>query len=438
MPGFWWYQPAAAASLLGGAFTLTADSGTYTIKGTSVSNKDFATFFGKGATNGSLGAFTPGLPSCTQKGDYQLVIMETANEAITVATANGFTEHPASPISVPNADSNIATRMTIYERLWDGSADIPTLPSFNDAGDHIIGTILVFRPKAGLEWTSLSEIRSAVEGTGWAVSAEATEDTSGVAPSLITDEDDVLIVGVVVAAKPDSSSTTNLSGITNANLNNIAEIADNADGTGNGGMIAAWTGESPYAGDVPDPDVPIGTTSFTLATSAYKAILTLALYPGPRELSALLLNCPAGFYFVTGSDVVFKIGAAQENGVYGITGSDATLTAGGGGVTLTADSGSYSVTGTAADLDIRMPVAVGDYALAGTDATLTFRDLAMSADAGDYVYTGIAADLVFVPAGEEAEETRNWLRDRQNNPHYRFLPAYRAKYKRGGGVGGIH
>lgn len=424
-------------------FKLAADSGVYGVAGQSISNSEFPVFFGFATVNGSLGAFTPGLPACTQKGDYQLVIMETADEAITVATANGFTEHPASPISVPNADPNIATRMTIYERLWDGSADIPTLPSFNDAGDHIIGTILVFRPKAGLEWTSLDEVRSAASGTGWAVSTEAVEDTSGSAASLLTDEDDMLIVGVVVAAKPDSSSVTNLSGITNSNLNNITEIVDRADATGNGGMIGAWTGEFPFKGDrePPTPDLPIGTTAFTLATAAYKAILTLALYPGPRELSALLLNCPFGQHFINGDAVTFRIGAAQAVGAYGITGTAATLTGPDNSATLTADPGAYAQTGTVAEFDVVMPAAGGAYGLTGTAATLVFTPAAgaavLTALSGAYSHTGAAATLAFTPVVSE-DANRNWLLERQSNPHWRFLQPYRRKYKRGGGVGGVH
>ena len=229
----------------------------------------FPTFVGHGgAVQEGIGDLTVTNHASAASGHYEILIIETMDEAAALGTANGFTAHPGSPVSVPNATATIATRLTAYERIWNGTDGDPII---TDPGNHAIANIFTFARSTG-SWSTLADARSAADGTGWKTSSEATEDGSGSMDGLTTDTADQLICGFICAAKPDvAGGTTELSGITNANLANITEIHDDAAASGNGGWIGAWTGEEATSGQA------IGATTYTKATAAYKAHLVIAL-----------------------------------------------------------------------------------------------------------------------------------------------------------------
>lgn len=229
----------------------------------------FPTFVGHGgAVQESIGDLTVVNNASAASGDYEILIIETADEVADLGTANGFTAHPGSPVSVPNATATIATRLTAYERIWNGTDGDPVI---TDPTNHAIANIFTFRRSSGT-WSTLADARSATQGTGWQTSSEATEDMTGSMDGITTDTTDQLICGFICTAKPDvAGGTTELSGITNANLANITETHDDASNVGNGGWIGAWTGEEASSGQ------DIGATTYTKATSSYKAHLVVAL-----------------------------------------------------------------------------------------------------------------------------------------------------------------
>lgn len=202
-------------------------------------------------------------------GDYELLLVETANQACTLATAAGFTEHPGSPITAGTGSLTTDTRLTVFERIWNGSDGSPAT---NDSGNHDIGVILTFRRSTGT-WSALSDVRSATAGVGWSGAAETTEDTTGSFGALAsgTDTNDQLIIGVTAHAKPDvAGGTTEMSGLTNADLASITERFDDAAASGNGGWIGAYTGTKATAGTITN-------TTYTKATASYKAHMTIAI-----------------------------------------------------------------------------------------------------------------------------------------------------------------
>lgn len=229
----------------------------------------FATYVGAGTQAAGTGTITPSPNASHASGNYELLFIETMDEAVSLTTAAGFTEHPGSPISAPNATATVATRLTVYERIWNGSDGDPTT---NDPGNHIMGIILSFAPPSG-SWSALTDVRSASDGVGWKATTELTEDTSGSMDGITTSVADELIVGLISCAKPDNLSTIQLSAITNANLANITERIDDCDNSGNGGGQGAWTGECATASTA------IGATTFTWGSVSYKAMLVTTIMP---------------------------------------------------------------------------------------------------------------------------------------------------------------
>ena len=119
-------------------------------------------------------------------------------------------------------------------------------------------------------------IRGAVSsGDPWDVTAggtEAASDTSGSIAGATTTVANTLVVTAIATSLPDASSTTNFSSWTNANLTSLTERIDNAVTAGNGGGLGAATGVKATAGAY-------GSTAVTLASSAYKAMMSIAIKP---------------------------------------------------------------------------------------------------------------------------------------------------------------
>lgn len=214
---------------------------------------------------------TPGAPAGLTTDDIEFLLCESADEAISLATVNGFVEVTGSPISVPNADLLIATRGACFWRRYAGQGD----PVSNDPGNHIVGQRYAFSGciTTGDPWDFIK------------VSSEAVEDTSGSADGDTTLGIDRLICIFVGAAKPDTLGTTELSAFTNANLTSLTERADNAGNSGNGGHLGLATGIMASAGAV-------GATTYTKASVAYKWHFVVALKPAVA-VASLPFDTPA-------------------------------------------------------------------------------------------------------------------------------------------------
>jgi len=227
----------------------------------------FPTFVAAGVlAEGTVGATI--VPSASHvSGDYELLIVETQDQVCTLSTAAGFTQHPGSPVSCPSGTATIATRLTLFERIWDGAAGSPIT---NDSGNHDIGCILTFRRSAGT-WSNLSDVRSSISGTGWAASPETVEDTTLSWTGITTDTADQLIFHLIAQAKPDiAGGTAEMSAHTNANLATITERFDDAAASGNGGWIGCFTGTLATAGAT-------GTSTATGATVSFHANLMMGI-----------------------------------------------------------------------------------------------------------------------------------------------------------------
>jgi hypothetical protein len=316
------------------------------------------------------------------------------DEAISLATANGFVEVTGSPISVPNATATIATRGALFWRRYSGQGD----PVTNDPGNHIVAQRYAFSGciTSGDPWDFVQ------------TSSEATEDTTGSATGNNTSGADRLIAIVLGSSKPDTLGTTEVSNFVNANLTSLTERADNAGNSGNGGHLGLATGVLAASGAS-------GTTTYDKATSAYKWHFVVALKP--PDATTYTMTASQGSYTLTGQSMTPKVSRllALAQGAFTLTGQAMSpkvsrlLTAAQGAYTLTgqavtlkwshvlsAVTGMYSLAGQAMSPKVSrlLALAQGAYALTGQAVTLT-RQKVISMATGSFTLTGQSLNLLY-------------------------------------------
>lgn len=207
-----------------------------------------------GATTGSLTKHWP----THITGDIALLVVESANEVVTLSTPAGFVEIPDSPQGTGTAGGTTATRLTVF---WcRATSSSMTAPVVADAGDHIAVYMLSFR--------------GCVEtGDPWDVTAgdvAASASTSVSIPGDTTTGPNRLIVALV--ANGTDTTTPQVSGWTNASLTGLLEQVNENTASGNGGGFSIATGVKAGAGTY-------SATTATLATSSVQARISLALKP---------------------------------------------------------------------------------------------------------------------------------------------------------------
>jgi hypothetical protein len=212
-------------------------------------------FVAAGAVASGTGAITPALPSGIATNDILLLSLETGNEAISISNQNGgtWTEVTNSP------QGTGGTRLTVFWSRYNGTQGNPTT---SDSGNHQLGRITAFRG-------------AAASGNPWNVTAggvESTSDTSGAIPGTTTTVGNTLVVAIIATDLPDATGTANFSSWANGDLTAVTERTDNTVTAGNGGGLGIATGLKATAGAY-------GNTTVTLANSAVKGMMSIALKP---------------------------------------------------------------------------------------------------------------------------------------------------------------
>jgi hypothetical protein len=166
--------------------------------------------------------------------DIGVLIVETANEAVTISSPSGWTEFSVSPRSSTGATSGNATRMTAFWKRAASAAEANVVTS--NPGNHVAGVIITF---------------SGVITTGDPVQAifGATDEAASTSTSLTgvtTTEDDCEVLYVAVMGRDISSAR--YASESNASLTSLTERHDAGSTAGNGGHIALWTGIKTTAG----------------------------------------------------------------------------------------------------------------------------------------------------------------------------------------------
>ena len=174
-------------------------------------------------------------------GNFEVLACESANQAPTLTTANGFTAL-GSHVGVGTAGNNTSTGITLFSRTWNGTDGSPVVS--RNGGNHIVCNITSFD-------------HGTVSAT--ATSTEATEDMSGSAT--LPSGTDGLFVLFAGNGKPDSTQSNQV-----APSGSITEIFDYANNSGNGGLLYGATDA-----------LPTGDFAYTTNYSTSKAHILLRL-----------------------------------------------------------------------------------------------------------------------------------------------------------------
>lgn len=200
------------------------------------------------------------MPANILANDILLLFVETANQAATLSTANGFVSVGA-PTGTGTAAGTTATLLTVFwKRAVGGGADVA--PVVADSGDHQAARIGLWRgaKTSGNPW-NVAPV--------WTV--DATSDTSGNPTGVTTT---VAGCGIVVGASNTVDSNTGLT-IT-ASLASVPDLVatgmgDNTNSGGGGGLNVLF-GTQTSAGAT-------GTATLTYSTASQKSMVVIALEP---------------------------------------------------------------------------------------------------------------------------------------------------------------
>lgn len=194
---------------------------------------------------------TPGLPTGWAQDDIFVATVTTSDNG-TLNTPAGWT--------LKLTQSQAASQLYIFWRRATASESAPTFDAANNNPGYILAVISAY---SGCEGTS--------DPFHQITGANATSSTSVSFPTVTTTVADCLICNAV-SVGTDSTSSTLISGWTNAALSSITERYDQATDDDVGGGLAFATAGLATAGAV-------GNTTATLATASGQAKVTFALMP---------------------------------------------------------------------------------------------------------------------------------------------------------------
>jgi MSHA biogenesis protein MshQ len=217
---------------------------------------------GVGTAVGANAAIAPAWPPHTTN-DIGLLLCESANENITLTTANGFAAVPGATQGTGTAAGATSTRLQVWwARATSAAMAAPTVA---DPGNHVYCRIVT--------------VRGAIaSGNPWEVVAGGTKGTASTSVSMAavtTTIQNTLIVHAV--AHNIDNAGAQFSNVANANLSGLSEDADAGSTAGNGGGIAVWDGVLSTPGNT-------GSTTATVGSSV-NAFVTIAFVPGTPRIA---------------------------------------------------------------------------------------------------------------------------------------------------------
>lgn len=359
------------------------------------------TYKGSGTFTAAIGAITVPMPTggaAPAANDILLCVCTSENEAISLSTANGFVEIPASPQFAGTAATNPASRLAVF---WKRAVGGDAAPVMADSGNHNDGQIHCF---AGCKTTDDPwDPATPVGGNDGGGNDTNFSSIPGATTTLV----DCLVV-VICSSSFNGTSTAEFSAWTNANLTTLTERADNTNTAGLGGGHGLITGG--FAG----PGA-YGVTGVTLANTSFKGAISIALAP-VQPVNYTVTAAGGGYTWsseavtlglslkVTGGAVTALGSAATlwaarsvpvSAGVYALTGMAATLSQSGATLSLAAASGSFSWLGTSTTLKTARTVTAdaGSVTWIGNAATFPAARI-VAATAGSWALTGTPVDFV--------------------------------------------
>jgi len=233
-------------------------------------------------------------------GDALYIIMESSDSSVaagTPTTPDGWSKLFENTIAP--ATSSVST-LTVFGKIAGAGETNVTV---DGVGDHCAGAMVVIRDHG------LSVIGDTVVG---AATGHGTQQANNLAPSITVTAASLIIT--CMGLSDDAADTTNVSGVTNANLANIVEQRDRTVATGAGGGVGIYT--STCAG------TSTGTTEWDHDT----AVQSQSMQMGIKPVASVTYTYAAS-------------GGAQSGGVASLAKGKAYTSSGGassGGVALLA------------------------------------------------------------------------------------------------------
>ena len=203
------------------------------------------------------------MPANLKINDLLMLVIHTANEAITIPT--GWTEvgNQANQ-AIGTATNQLATRLAVCYK-WAAATNATV--TVNAVGNILSGQSIAFR--------------FVNKNNPFIATASGTQASSAANPTLngITTTCPNALIFFAMAVGRDATSAGSFTGFTNANLNTITERMDNTSANGTGGGVAAWTAYAALTGAIGN------STATKSGWTDSTTHLTIGLRPKPRRFS---------------------------------------------------------------------------------------------------------------------------------------------------------
>ena len=210
-----------------------------------------------GTAASSAAAVSIPAPSGTTAGDLKLLLVATANQAITIANT-GWAEVTGSPQFTGTAAAAGGVRLGVYY-IWATNSTSYAV-TVNDSGDLQYARQILVRN------VSNTNPFNATVGVARAASTNVN------CPGVVTTEDHCLILSCIGLDKDLADSDTITSWFPPSGAQNTAEVFDATVATGFGGGVALYRYTARTAGAT-------GNVFGTADSSTTRAYLTIALSP---------------------------------------------------------------------------------------------------------------------------------------------------------------
>ena len=198
-------------------------------------------------------ALTLLLPAGTVDNDLLIAFCENANDG--TLTITDWTEVDCTPSTTGGAG------LQIFTNVWTTGENLVT----NDSGNHQMCTIVGITTLT-FDTADLIDVCVASQQA----SATTAKSITGGTTTCGFD----LVFAALAVDLPDSGSSTEFSGETNASLANLTEQEDNTHTNGNGGGVLVISGDLETAGAT-------GTTTDTAVTSSVNGSATISVNAVP-------------------------------------------------------------------------------------------------------------------------------------------------------------
>lgn len=238
----------------------------------------------KGTAVGSIDAIDVAWPT-HQAGDIGILVVEiSGNNTMSAPSGWTYVKQIVDVSSTAGSQFNV-----LWKRATSSSeADV----TIADTGNHQLGQIYTFR----------NCISSGTPIESYNATRKTTASTTATVPTLTTTVADTLLV-MCISRPNDSSSTTEFSSPTNANLTSLTEQGEAGTTAGNGGGFCVITGVKSTAGST-------GTTTVTQATSTTNVNIIFSLR---QQGIVTVMDTPEAEVFATDTPALEFTGTDELN-----------------------------------------------------------------------------------------------------------------------------